>query len=802
MKKLLLVTVALMLLGSVAWGQHQGGTISGTVMGQDEGGAIPLRFAAVSAYQANNQWPTNVVVTDSMGQYEMRVPYGRYVIRAEAMHYVSLWYDNVRDRSQATVIIVDSLTNPTGIDFLLPEQGPPPGMGTISGVVMGQHDTTTVPIPANVYAFTPNGDRPVSMTQTDRSGNYTLHLPFGDYQIRAESYHFVALWYNNVPERDQATTVTVDSMTNPTGIDFLLPEQGPPPPPPGRGTISGVVMGQHDTVAVPLVAAVFAYAPNSAWPANMTVTDRSGNYTLRVPFGNYVIKAEAFHFVSLWYDNVPERSQATIITVDSTNNPTGIDFLLPEQGPPPPPPPPARGISGTVTDAATTEPIAGAMVTAVDVNNHWIHFAATTHEDGTYLLGTRPGEYIVQAHARDYNQAEYPTHVVVPESTIVEDINFALTAIDFGSIAGMVTDTTGAGVPGAFVEARMLGRPLVLHARTDSTGAYILEHVIPGFYRLRAYHRGYAPGAYPDSVAVADGQNVTGIDIVLGVIPPPFNGTIGGTVTDDSTGDPVGHAVVVAVGGDRWHPRFRYAFTNDDGTYLLDGLAQVPYKVFSAARGYIGEFYDNVTNIHDATPVTPNADGINFALTPGINGYRSFGGYVSAPEGLIVEGAVVYAMVDGQIIGATTTDPDGYYVLDGIEPGTYDVSVASIYGDGGLGRPLDIALIDIPDADIQIGATSAGDDTAPIPTVSSLAQNYPNPFNARTVISFNLATAGQVELDIYNMIGQKVATLIDGNYNPGIYEVIWDGSNVSSGVYYYRLVTSDRTETKKMTLLK
>ncbi len=803
MKKLLLVTVALMLLGSMAWGQNQAGTISGTVMGQHEGGAIPLRFAHVTAFQANNQWPVNIAMTDSLGHYTMRVPYGRYVVKAEAMHFVPLWFDNVRDRSQATVLAVAEDNNPSGIDFLLPEQPPPPDMGTISGVVMGQHDTVTVPVPANVYAFHPDSDRPVSMTQTDRSGNYTLHVPFGDYQIRAESYHFVALWYNNVPERDQATVVTVDSATNPTGIDFLLPEQGPPPPPPGRGTISGIVMGQRDTVAVPLIgAAVFAYAPNNAWPTDVTVTDRSGNYTLHVPFGEYVVKAEAFHFVPLWYDNVPQRDQATILTVDSTNSPTGIDFLLPEQGPPPPPPPPPSGISGIVTDAATNQPIAGAMVSAVDVNNHWIHFATMTHEDGTYLLGARPGEYIVQAHARDYNQVEYPNHVVVPESTFVEDIDFALTAIDFGSIAGMVLDTTGAGIPGAFVEARKLGMPFAMHTRTDSTGAYILEHLIPGSYRLRAYKRGYAPGAYPDSVVVADGQDVTGIDIILGVVPPPFNGTIAGTVTDDSTGDPIAHAVVVALGGDWRHRMFRYTFTDDDGTYLLDGLPQAPFKVFSAARGYIGEFYDNVTYIGDATPVTPNADGIDFALTARELGYRSFGGYVTGPEGITTEGAVVYALIDGQIVGATITDLDGYYIFDGIEPGTYGVTAVTVYGDGELGYPLDVAFVDIPNADVEIGATSVGDDTPPVPTVSSLAQNYPNPFNAHTTISFNLATAGQVELNVYNMIGQKVATLVNGNYNPGTYNITWDGGNVSSGIYYYRLVTSDKTETKKMTLLK
>jgi hypothetical protein len=586
-----------------------------------------------------------------------------------------------------------------------------------------------------------------------------------------------------------------------SGIDFLLQPPPPPPPPPGHGTISGTVLGQVDTTTVPLPAGVFAYPPNSDHPIAMTMSDRSGNYTLHVVFGNYQIRAEAMRFVPLWYDNVPDRAQATTVTVDSATNPTGINFLLHVQGPPPPPPPPVSGIAGVVTDAGTNLPLAHAMITAVNVNNHWQHYGAMTDSTGAYLIGARPGEYIVQADARGYNHAEYPTHVTVPESTIVHDINFALTAINFGSIAGTVTDTAGALIRGAFVEARKLGMPYTLHAVTDSTGAYLIRNVLAGDYRVRAFKRGFLPGVFPDTVVVAEGQAVTGINIVLGTIPPPFNGTIAGTITDDSTGTPISHAVVVAIGGNR-HGMFRYAFTGDDGTYTLDGLAQVPYKVFAAARGYIGEFYDNVQHFDEATPVTPNATGINFALDIFVPGYRSFGGYVNGPDGITVEGAVVTAMVNGVISGVTVTDLDGYYTFEGIEPNIYNVAADAEDGSGERAQPIDATINDVPDADINIEATSVGDDTAPMPTASSLAQNYPNPFNAQTQISFSLAQAGRVELDVYNMVGQKVATLVNGDYTPGTYSVTWNAGNVSSGIYYYRLKTAGQTQTMKMTLLK
>ena len=77
--------------------------------------------------------------------------------------------------------------------------------------------------------------------------------------------------------------------------------------------------------------------------------------------------------------------------------------------------------------------------------------------------------------------------------------------------------------------------------------------------------------------------------------------------------------------------------------------------------------------------------------------------------------------------------------------------------------------------------------------------NYPNPFNPVTTISFSLPVA---TLIVYNLMGQKVATVADGFYEAGVHACEWDGSVVSSGVYFYRLETDAYTETKKMVLMK
>ena len=94
-----------------------------------------------------------------------------------------------------------------------------------------------------------------------------------------------------------------------------------------------------------------------------------------------------------------------------------------------------------------------------------------------------------------------------------------------------------------------------------------------------------------------------------------------------------------------------------------------------------------------------------------------------------------------------------------------------------------------------------------VPLGYSLEQNYPNPFNPSTTIQYSLAHSAHVEMDVFNVLGQKVRTLFVGDEKIGTYTVVWDGSNdygakVSSGVYFYRIRTGEFSATKKLVLVK
>ncbi|MBK7500549.1 MAG: T9SS type A sorting domain-containing protein [Ignavibacteriales bacterium] len=94
------------------------------------------------------------------------------------------------------------------------------------------------------------------------------------------------------------------------------------------------------------------------------------------------------------------------------------------------------------------------------------------------------------------------------------------------------------------------------------------------------------------------------------------------------------------------------------------------------------------------------------------------------------------------------------------------------------------------------------DDESVLPKEFTLYQNNPNPFNPTTTISFQLPITSQVTLKVYDILGNEVAILVNENKPVGSYEVMFDASRLSSGMYFYRLDTKNFSQVRKMILLK
>ncbi|MCH8568009.1 MAG: T9SS type A sorting domain-containing protein [Balneolales bacterium] len=118
----------------------------------------------------------------------------------------------------------------------------------------------------------------------------------------------------------------------------------------------------------------------------------------------------------------------------------------------------------------------------------------------------------------------------------------------------------------------------------------------------------------------------------------------------------------------------------------------------------------------------------------------------------------------------------------------------------------EITVLGIMDDDsvieLNLISSNTGDGSQQLPREFALKQNYPNPFNPVTVIEYALPEPGQVTLEVFNLMGQRVATLVNGSEAAGQYSVTFDASRLSSGMYIYRLQSGSFVQTKKMMLVK
>jgi protocatechuate 3,4-dioxygenase beta subunit len=282
----------------------------------------------------------------------------------------------------------------------------------------------------------------------------------------------------------------------------------------GTGSITGVVT---DSATGNPIFHAMVQAHQQHGMGAMAFTDSTGTYTIaNLQAGNFELEAQAYNYHRAHYP--------TPVAVTAGQATTGIDFtLIPFNTPPPPPPPPPQytgSISGVITDSATGAPIIGAMVTAG--TNHMCGARAFTDSTGAYtILNLADGNYQVNASARNYRPAHYPTPVVVANGANTPDINMTLAPRGTpppppnpGSISGVVTDSvTGLPIFHAMVNVHL--RHFERRAFTDSTGAYTIPNLRPGNYRVMSMAPTYMPKMYADPVIVVGGQATTDINFAL-----------------------------------------------------------------------------------------------------------------------------------------------------------------------------------------------------------------------------------------------------------------------------------------------
>jgi hypothetical protein len=235
-----------------------------------------------------------------------------------------------------------------------------------------------------------------------------------------------------------------------------------------------------------------------------------------------------------------------------------------------------------------------------------------------------------------------------------------------------------------------------------------------------------------------------------------------------------------------------------DGGYIVAGWS------VSYGGGYTKDWYIVRTDSNGDTLWTrsygnPYEDvALDVKELPGNHGFAVAG---SLHDGLW-NAHVLRLSADGDSLWSTEAGGDGWEAAYGInytDDGGYIIcGQTDSYGAGGY---------DIHIVKFSVDPTSVENDDDMLPSRTALHQNYPNPFNPETCIEFTLHRASSVRIDVFNLLGAHIRTLIDRRLGAGNKTVTWDGTDftghrVASGIYFYRLSTGEHTETRKMLLMK
>ncbi|TRZ64811.1 T9SS C-terminal target domain-containing protein, partial [bacterium] len=226
-------------------------------------------------------------------------------------------------------------------------------------------------------------------------------------------------------------------------------------------------------------------------------------------------------------------------------------------------------------------------------------------------------------------------------------------------------------------------------------------------------------------------------------------------------------------GGLNWYPRI----SNANGVNL-NGMS-----FMDANRGIV------VGNLGTVLVTTNGGETWTRTLYQGSGIFRAVSFYSMLRATFVADGGYIYSSADG---GNNWLLQQSNIYLSLLAVKFLDNNIGKVVGEQGT------CLI------TNTGGWNTGikNINSNIPDKYSLNQNYPNPFNPGTKIQFNIKEKGISRIDIYNTSGKLMETLFNTELQPGSYESIWDASNYSSGVYYYRLISKNYSETRKMILVK
>lgn len=573
---------------------HGTGTIAGVVTSQLTG--LPIAGATVSLFRQNNTQVLQSVTTAANGSYTFAQDNpGNYSVRASATGFQTKIIGSKINNNQTTTVNFALVTNP----------------GIIAGQVV--NNVNSQPIVGATVEVYQDGFLYASAT-TNALGNYSISgFSDGSYTVTASASGFSSIALG---------ARVVAGLT--TTLNFSLPIN--------PGTISGTITSQSS--GLPIANAAVKLFQNNTLIAS-ALTNVSGAYSLTgIPQGAYTIQAEATNFRTASQGVSVTAGVTTTANLALTSSP-GI-------------------ITGTITDASSATPIAGATV-KISLNNITIATIATDSAGIFTATELAPGSYSVQAQATNYQTTAQGAVVVASGTTTA---NIGLTPSP-GTISGQITSvSSGNPLAGASVTLSKNGS-IVSTTLTDTQGSYAIASLAPGSYTLQVTAANFQTTSR--GVIVLANQNV-----VSSFSLSPSPGSAQGQVTNAVSGTPiVGATIELKANG----VTVLSAITDATGNYAINGIAPGAYVV----AGMATNFQNAIAGIIIVSNQTATA---NLALSPSPG--KIVGAVTSLSSGNPIAGASVTLLSNGSVISVTLTDDVGAFMISNIAPGSYTLQVSAL----------------------------------------------------------------------------------------------------------------------------
>jgi len=475
-------------------------------------------------------------------------------------------------------------------------------------------------------------------------------------------------------------------------------------------------------------------------------------------------------------------------------------------------------------------------------------FTTVPDSNGDYTLDVAPGEYVVrvvaffdehmyQVYYDSVYSAQDAQHVAVDDDVTGIDFTLPEASVSPFTVSGTITShQSGLPLEGAnvhFVSYNMYTNLYrTYEGTTDAKGNYtvegstmLAEDSLVGFAWedstfFAQFYNGKATFLTADPIVYHANENVTGIDFALDTLNTDNAYAISGTVVDED-GNPVVTGNITAF-TTATNVGVVTAMIDTNGHYAFDPVFPTGSTVYLQAwggYGYVPEIYNDAESWEDADAImiTDADQVIDFELdktgparTPlgSISGAVDFGkqNLSKASAAAAYEGSVVYVRPEGtsEWTASDYVDENGNFNLPIDEDGTYDVKLTT-RENGDQERTVTVSGLESDITMTPTGISTHG--TGTILRSAKLFNAYPNPFNPQTTIQVDMDRTGSASLTIYNVIGQKIKTLFNGNLQKGLRTFSWNGSDqsnhqVASGLYFYQLKTGTTVQTKTMMFLK